>query len=105
MNQQNSRSIIITGGHLTPALAVAAGVDFVKTSTGFGPSGATVEDVGLMWKVVGKGSPYSLGVKAAGGVRSLQDATAMIRAGATRLGSSSGLKIMQQTLASEGDSA
>jgi deoxyribose-phosphate aldolase len=83
-------------------LSQMGGADFVKTSTGFSPSGATTEDVSLMWKVVGNGSPYRLGVKAAGGVRSLQDATAMIKAGATRLGSSSGLKIMQQTLAQGG---
>jgi deoxyribose-phosphate aldolase len=83
-------------------LGQMGGVDFVKTSTGFGPSGATIEDVSLMWKVVGNGSPYRLGIKAAGGVRSLQDAAAMIKAGATRLGSSSGLKIMQQALAQGG---
>jgi deoxyribose-phosphate aldolase len=68
------------------------GADFVKTSTGFGPGGATVEDVELMRRVVGP----EMGVKAAGGVRSLADARAMLRAGATRLGSSSGVKIVQE---------
>lgn len=69
-----------------------AGADFVKTSTGFGPGGATLEDVELMRRVVGP----DLGVKAAGGVRSLADAQAMLQAGATRLGSSSGVKIIQE---------
>jgi deoxyribose-phosphate aldolase len=68
------------------------GADFVKTSTGFGPGGATVEDVELMRRVVGP----RMGVKAAGGVRSLADAQAMLRVGATRLGSSSGAKIVQE---------
>lgn len=70
----------------------AEGADFVKTSTGFGPGGATLEDVELMRRVVGP----EMGVKAAGGVRSLADAQAMLRAGATRLGSSSGVKIMEE---------
>lgn len=69
-----------------------AGADFVKTSTGFGPGGATVEDVELMRRVVGP----EMGVKAAGGVRTLADARAMLRAGATRLGSSSGVKIAEE---------
>lgn len=73
-------------------LSQAAGADFVKTSTGFGPGGATVEDVELMRRVVGP----EMGVKAAGGVRSLADARAMLQAGATRLGTSSGVKIMQE---------
>jgi deoxyribose-phosphate aldolase len=73
-----------------------AGAEFVKTSTGFGPSGATVEDVTLMSAVVG--GPGGLGVKAAGGIRTLEDATAMLKAGATRLGASAGVKIMQQAL-------
>lgn len=68
-----------------------AGADFVKTSTGFFAGGATVEDVELMRRVVG---PH-MGVKAAGGVRSLEDARAMLNAGATRLGSSAGVKIAQ----------
>lgn len=71
-----------------------AGADFVKTSTGFASAGATVEDVELMRCVVGA----DMGVKAAGGVRSLADAQAMIRAGATRLGSSAGVQIMHEAL-------
>ncbi len=73
-------------------LSQLAGADFVKTSTGFGPGGATVEDVELMRRVVGP----KMGVKAAGGIRSLADARAMLAAGATRLGSSSGVKIIQE---------
>jgi len=72
-----------------------AGADIVKTSTGFASAGATVEDVELMRCVVGS----KLGVKAAGGVRTLADAQAMIRAGATRLGSSAGVQIMREALA------
>ena len=68
----------------------AAGADFVKTSTGFAASGATVEDVVLMRRVVGN----RLGVKAAGGIRDLATAEAMIAAGANRLGSSASLKIL-----------
>jgi deoxyribose-phosphate aldolase len=73
-------------------ISQSAGADFVKTSTGFGPGGATLEDVELMRRVVGP----QLGVKAAGGVRSLADARAMLLAGATRLGTSAGVKIMQE---------
>lgn len=72
-------------------LSVSAGVDFVKTSTGFSTGGATIEAVALMAKTVGPG----IGVKASGGVRSLEDAMAMIEAGATRLGSSAGVAIAQ----------
>lgn len=71
--------------------AVEAGADFVKTSTGFAGGGATVEDITLMRRTVGEG----LGVKASGGVRSLADAQAMIDAGATRLGASSGVAIVE----------
>jgi deoxyribose-phosphate aldolase len=67
-----------------------AGADFVKTSTGFGPGGATAEDVALMRKVVGA----QIGVKASGGIRSLDDTQQMIKAGATRIGASAGVKIM-----------
>jgi deoxyribose-phosphate aldolase len=73
-------------------LAVRVGADFVKTSTGFGTAGATVHDVELMRRVCGP----SMGVKAAGGVRNLESALAMIRAGATRIGTSQGVAIMQQ---------
>ncbi|TWT08259.1 deoxyribose-phosphate aldolase [Planococcus sp. CPCC 101016] len=72
-------------------LSKEAGADFVKTSTGFSTGGATVEDVKLMRQTVGP----ELGVKASGGVRSLEDVEAMIEAGATRIGASSGVKIMQ----------
>lgn len=75
-------------------LAKVAGADFVKTSTGFGGGGATVADVSLMRYVVG----HDMGVKASGGVRSLQDAQAMIAAGATRIGASAGVKIVKETL-------
>ena len=77
-------------------LAQAAGADFVKTSTGFGPSGASVEDVDLMRRVVGP--VEKMGIKAAGGIRSLADARAMLKAGATRLGTSAGVKIVQEAL-------
>ncbi|WP_338450386.1 deoxyribose-phosphate aldolase [Niallia oryzisoli] len=71
-------------------LSVKAGADFVKTSTGFSTGGATVEDVALMRKTVGP----EIGVKASGGVRSAEDAEAVIKAGATRIGASSGVKIV-----------
>jgi deoxyribose-phosphate aldolase len=73
-------------------LAKAAGADFVKTSTGFGPGGATAADVALMRRIVGA----DMGVKAAGGVRDLESVQAMIAAGATRVGASAGVKIVQQ---------
>jgi deoxyribose-phosphate aldolase len=73
-------------------LCKEAGADFVKTSTGFGPSGATIEDVALMRRVVGA----EMGVKAAGGIRTLQDALRMISAGANRLGASSGISILKE---------
>ncbi|MFS2171494.1 deoxyribose-phosphate aldolase [Priestia megaterium] len=75
-------------------LAVKAGADFVKTSTGFSTGGATVEDVVLMRKTVGP----DVGVKASGGVRGLEDAKAMIEAGATRIGASSGVSIAKGQL-------
>jgi deoxyribose-phosphate aldolase len=74
-------------------LAKAAAADFVKTSTGFGPGGATVADVALMRKVVGD----EMGVKAAGGVRDLEGLKAMVAAGATRIGASAGVRIVQQS--------
>jgi len=72
--------------------AVEAGADFVKTSTGFGPHGATVDDVRAMRAAVGP----SIGVKAAGGIRSLADALAMLDAGANRIGASAGLEILAE---------
>lgn len=71
--------------------SVRAGADFVKTSTGFSTGGATLEDVALMRQTVGP----DVGVKAAGGARSLADAEAFIKAGATRIGTSSGVAIVQ----------
>jgi deoxyribose-phosphate aldolase len=72
--------------------AKRAGADFVKTSTGFAKSGATVADVALMRRTVGP----DLGVKAAGGVKGIEDARAMVEAGATRIGASVGVKIAQE---------
>ena len=72
-------------------LSKVAGADFVKTSTGFGPGGATPEDVALMRRVVGP----SIGVKAAGGIRTFEDAQKMIDAGASRIGASASVKITQ----------
>ena len=74
------------------AAAKRAGADFVKTSTGFSTAGATAEDVALMRAVVGS----EMGVKAAGGVRSFDDLIKMVRAGATRIGASASVKIMEQ---------
>jgi deoxyribose-phosphate aldolase len=73
-------------------LAKQAGADFVKTSTGFASGGATAEDVSLMRSVVGT----DIGVKAAGGIRDLASARRMIAAGATRVGASAGVKIVQE---------
>jgi len=74
-------------------LSRAAGADFVKTSTGFGPGGATAADVALMRRVVGE----AMGVKAAGGVKDLKSAQAMLEAGADRIGASVGVKIVQES--------
>jgi deoxyribose-phosphate aldolase len=74
-------------------LAKGAGADFVKTSTGFASGGATVADVVLMRRVVGA----DMGVKAAGGVRDLEGLKAMVAAGATRVGASAGVKIVQES--------
>jgi len=89
--------VIIEAAYLTDdekisacSLAKAAGADFVKTSTGFGPGGATVADVALMRRVVGD----EMGVKAAGGVRDLESLKAMVAAGASRVGASAGVKIV-----------
>ena len=91
--------VIIEAAYLTDdekitacTLAKAAGADFVKTSTGFGPGGATVADVALMRRVVGA----DMGVKAAGGVRDLEGLKAMVAAGATRVGASAGVKIVKE---------
>lgn len=89
--------VILETGHISPddivrgcRLAVDAGAAFVKTSTGFGPRGASIEDVALMRQTVGP----DIGVKAAGGIRDLETALAMIDAGANRIGTSSGLEIL-----------
>jgi len=91
--------VIFENALLTPAqqaaaclLSVAAGAEFVKTSTGFGPSGAEEADVRRMRAIVGP----QVGVKAAGGIRSRADLERMVRAGANRIGTSSGVKIMQE---------
>jgi len=73
-------------------IAKEAGADFVKTSTGFNGGGATVEDIALMRRVVGP----AIGVKASGGVRTVADALAMVAAGATRIGASAGVRIVQE---------
>jgi len=73
-------------------LSKTAGADYVKTSTGFGPGGATAQDVALMRLAVGP----EMGVKAAGGIKSYEDVRSLIAAGATRIGASAGVKIVQQ---------
>lgn len=73
-------------------LALEAGADYVKTSTGFSTGGAKVEDIKLMKSVVGD----KLGIKASGGIKDLKTATELIEAGATRLGTSSGIKILNE---------
>ncbi|MCL1631413.1 deoxyribose-phosphate aldolase [Sporolactobacillus sp. CPB3-1] len=73
-------------------LAVRAGADYVKTSTGFSTGGATSEDVALMRQTVGD----AIGVKAAGGIHSKKEAEAMIAAGASRIGASSGIRIIAE---------
>jgi len=82
-------------------LSKEAGADFVKTSTGFASGGATVHDVALMRKTVGP----EMGVKAAGGVRTFEDAEKMIQAGATRIGASAGVKILQGPTAAQPEAA
>ncbi|MEG1424209.1 MAG: deoxyribose-phosphate aldolase, partial [Erysipelotrichaceae bacterium] len=71
-------------------LAVKAGTDYVKTSTGFGTGGSTPQDIKIMRDTVGK----DIGVKASGGVRNTQDAIAVINAGATRIGASASVAII-----------
>ncbi|HEX6465469.1 MAG TPA: deoxyribose-phosphate aldolase [Vicinamibacterales bacterium] len=82
-------------------LAKAAGADFVKTSTGFASGGATAHDVALMRRVVGA----DMGVKAAGGVRDYEGLKAMVAAGATRIGASAGVKIVQESQGQKGTAA
>jgi deoxyribose-phosphate aldolase len=97
--------VIIEAAYLTDeekivacTLAKAAGANFVKTSTGFGPGGATVADVALMRRVVGQ----EMGVKAAGGVRDLAALEAMVDAGASRIGASAGVSIVQEAKGTAG---
>jgi deoxyribose-phosphate aldolase len=82
-------------------IAREAGAHFVKTSTGFAPGGATAADVSLMRRTV----EDALGVKAAGGIRTLQDVRTMIRAGATRIGTSSGVQIAHELRRDGGETA
>jgi deoxyribose-phosphate aldolase len=77
---------------LATQIVAASGADFVKTSTGFGPAGATVEDVALLREE----APEGLAVKASGGIRTLEDALAMLNAGASRLGMSSSVAVMEE---------
>lgn len=86
---------LLTDKEKTEACVVAkkAGADFVKTSTGFSKGGATAADVALMRRTVGP----SMGVKAAGGIRTYTDALLMIESGATRIGASSGVRILQES--------
>jgi deoxyribose-phosphate aldolase len=72
-------------------LAIAAGADFLKTSTGFSTGGATAEDVALLWGVAGG----RCGVKASGGIRTLEDARKMLEAGANRIGASASVAIVR----------
>ncbi len=83
--------LLLTKKRRACKLSVEAGADFVKTSTGFSTGGATVEDIALMRKTVGP----DLGVKASGGVRNFEDAQAMIDAGATRIGASKSVAIVE----------
>jgi len=96
--------VIIEAGVLTDEEKVkateivkACGADFVKTSTGFGYGGATVEDVKLLRKTVGE----NFGVKASGGIKDFQTAMSLIQAGANRIGTSSGVLIVQESLKKE----
>jgi deoxyribose-phosphate aldolase len=81
-------------------LTMKAGADFVKTSTGFSNGGATAEDVALLARTV---APKKLGVKASGGIRTVADAIKMIRAGATRIGSSHGVNMIEEANAANID--
>ena len=80
-------------------LSMKAGADYVKTSTGFSSGGATVEDIALMARTV---APKKLGVKASGGVRTLADLLKMVKAGATRVGASASVKILEEARAAAG---
>jgi len=92
---------LLTDGEKVRAcrFAMDAGADFVKTSTGFSSGGATVEDVALMSRAV---ADKKLGVKASGGIRTLADVVRMVQAGATRVGCSASVKIMEEAIAASG---
>jgi deoxyribose-phosphate aldolase len=99
-DHQKLLKVIIETAYLSNAeieqackLCADAGVDFVKTSTGFAPTGATVEHVALMKKSL----PDSVGIKASGGIKNQQQTLALIEAGATRIGTSSGVSIVNQS--------
>ncbi len=96
-------AVLLTDEEKTIAclLSKEAGADFVKTSTGFASGGATVHDVELMRRTVGP----EMGVKAAGGVRTYEEAEKMIQAGATRIGASAGIKIIQGPGPASGEKA
>ncbi len=83
--------------HRASELALSAGADFIKTSTGFSSGGATVDDIALMRSIAGTRA----GVKASGGIRSLADATAMLKAGASRIGASASVKILAELAGSQ----
>jgi deoxyribose-phosphate aldolase len=92
--------IIIEAAYLTDeekvaacVIAKAAAADYVKTSTGFGPGGATAADVALMRRIVGP----NVGVKAAGGIRDFEAVRTLVAAGATRIGASAGVRIVQES--------
>ena len=96
--QGRTVKVIVESGALTEEekkkaceAVLASGAHYIKTSTGFGPGGATVEDIRLFKEMVGD----TIGIKASGGIRTRADAEAMIAAGATRLGTSAGVKIVK----------
>ncbi len=100
--------VIIETGYLTDEekriaarIVERADADFVKTSTGYGPTGATVEDVELLRQIL----PFEMGIKASGGIRTLKQAEALLNAGANRIGTSSGPKIMEEFQAGQALSA
>ncbi len=104
MTPQKVHKVIIETGSLTPEeitnaskIAVRAGAEFVKTSTGYGPRGATAEDIRLIRQAVGS----LCRIKASGGIRDLATVTAMVEAGAERIGTSAGPAIMEEYLRSK----
>lgn len=104
MTPQKVHKVIIETGSLTPdeltrvcLIAVKAGAEFIKTSTGYGPCGATVEDIRLVRQAIGS----ACRIKASGGIRDLAAATSMLEAGAERIGTSAGPAIMEEYLRSK----